>query len=165
MAQRPIYHGREGCKLPVQDGGTGAKREDYVLNVFLGQKTGAKFSYLPYKAGGERRRNWSATTPNPTSTSLMPNRKDMANVVDLFPRSRLSTSTSPMPKCWRSTTESDNYAVSLFGTSCHQSQISFCRPLACAEKSANGLSFAGIMASILATALAPSHASSAPLKR
>jgi tripartite-type tricarboxylate transporter receptor subunit TctC len=34
-------------------GGTGSKREDHVLTVFLEQKTGAKFSYLPYKSGGE----------------------------------------------------------------------------------------------------------------
>src|SRR5476649_2828365 len=34
-------------------GGTGSKREDHVLTVFVEQKTGAKFSYLPYKAGSE----------------------------------------------------------------------------------------------------------------
>src|SRR5689334_23890270 len=34
-------------------GGTGSKREDHVLTVFLEQKTGAKFLYLPYKSGGE----------------------------------------------------------------------------------------------------------------
>ena len=34
-------------------GGTGSKREDNVLTVFLEKKTGAKFAYLPYKSGGE----------------------------------------------------------------------------------------------------------------
>ena len=34
-------------------GGTGSKREDHVLTVFMEKKTGAKFSYLPYKSGGE----------------------------------------------------------------------------------------------------------------
>ena len=34
-------------------GGTGSKREDHVLTVFMEQQTGAKFSYLPYKSGGE----------------------------------------------------------------------------------------------------------------
>ncbi len=34
-------------------GGTGSKREDHVLTVFIEKKTGAKFSYLPYKSGGE----------------------------------------------------------------------------------------------------------------
>src|SRR5213075_1353459 len=34
-------------------GGTGSKREDHVLTVFIEKKTGAKFAYLPYKSGGE----------------------------------------------------------------------------------------------------------------
>src|SRR5215212_9063015 len=38
---------------PFKMGGTGSKREDHVLTVFMEQKTGAKFSYLPYKSGGE----------------------------------------------------------------------------------------------------------------
>jgi putative tricarboxylic transport membrane protein len=38
---------------PFKMGGTGSKREDHVLTVFVEQKTGAKFSYLPYKSGGE----------------------------------------------------------------------------------------------------------------
>jgi len=38
---------------PFKMGGTGSKREDHVLTVFLEQKTGAKFLYLPYKSGGE----------------------------------------------------------------------------------------------------------------
>lgn len=38
---------------PFKMGGTGSKREDHILTVFLEKKTGAKFSYLPYKSGGE----------------------------------------------------------------------------------------------------------------
>ena len=38
---------------PFKLGGTGSKREDHVLTVFMEKKTGAKFSYLPYKSGGE----------------------------------------------------------------------------------------------------------------
>jgi len=34
-------------------GGTGSKREDHILTVFMEKKTGAKFAYLPYKSGGE----------------------------------------------------------------------------------------------------------------
>src|SRR5260221_10358417 len=34
-------------------GGTGSKREDHILTVFIEKKTGAKFAYLPYKSGGE----------------------------------------------------------------------------------------------------------------
>ena len=38
---------------PFKMGGTGSKREDHVLTVFMEKKTGSKFSYLPYKSGGE----------------------------------------------------------------------------------------------------------------
>ncbi|MGN6286372.1 MAG: Bug family tripartite tricarboxylate transporter substrate binding protein [Afipia sp.] len=38
---------------PFKMGGTGSKREDHVLTVFMEKKTGAKFTYLPYKSGGE----------------------------------------------------------------------------------------------------------------
>jgi tripartite-type tricarboxylate transporter receptor subunit TctC len=34
-------------------GGTGSKREDHILTVFMEKKTGAKFNYLPYKSGGD----------------------------------------------------------------------------------------------------------------
>src|SRR5712672_2482880 len=43
----------KAASSPFKMGGTGSKREDHVLTVFLAQKTGAKFSYLPYKSGGE----------------------------------------------------------------------------------------------------------------
>ena len=38
---------------PFKMGGTGSKREDHVLTICMEKKTGAKFSYLPYKSGGE----------------------------------------------------------------------------------------------------------------
>ncbi|MGP0095069.1 MAG: Bug family tripartite tricarboxylate transporter substrate binding protein [Xanthobacteraceae bacterium] len=38
---------------PFKMGGTGSKREDHVLTVFVEKKTGAKFSYLPYRSGSE----------------------------------------------------------------------------------------------------------------
>jgi putative tricarboxylic transport membrane protein len=38
---------------PFKMGGTGSKREDHVLTAFLEKMTGAKFTYLPYKGGGE----------------------------------------------------------------------------------------------------------------
>src|ERR1700730_13664950 len=34
---------------PLKMGGTGSRREDHVLTVFLEKKTGAKFASLPYK--------------------------------------------------------------------------------------------------------------------
>jgi putative tricarboxylic transport membrane protein len=38
---------------PFIFGGTGSKREDQIIVSALSQKSGAKFSYLPYKSGGE----------------------------------------------------------------------------------------------------------------
>ncbi len=38
---------------PFKMGGTGSKREDHILTVFIEKRTGAKFAYLPYKSGGE----------------------------------------------------------------------------------------------------------------
>jgi len=38
---------------PFKLGGTGSRREDQVLTVFMEKRTGAKFAYLPYKSGGE----------------------------------------------------------------------------------------------------------------
>jgi putative tricarboxylic transport membrane protein len=38
---------------PFKMGGTGSKREDQVLTVFMEKKTSVKFLYLPYKSGGE----------------------------------------------------------------------------------------------------------------
>ena len=43
----------KAASSPFKLGGTGSKREDHVLTVFLEKKSGAKFSYLPYKSGGE----------------------------------------------------------------------------------------------------------------
>jgi putative tricarboxylic transport membrane protein len=43
----------KGANPPFKMGGTGSKREDQILTVFMEKKTGAKFLYLPYKSGGE----------------------------------------------------------------------------------------------------------------
>ena len=43
----------KAASAPFKMGGTGSKREDHVLTVFMEKRTGAKFSYLPYKSGGE----------------------------------------------------------------------------------------------------------------
>src|ERR1700716_2270039 len=37
---------------PFKMGGTGSKREDHILTVFLEKKTGANIAYLPFKSGG-----------------------------------------------------------------------------------------------------------------
>src|SRR6195256_919167 len=56
---------------PFKMGGTGSKREDHVLTVFLEKKTGAKFAYLPYKSGGEAATQLSGnhTQPNVNNPS------------------------------------------------------------------------------------------------
>jgi putative tricarboxylic transport membrane protein len=43
----------KGANPVFKMGGTGSKREDHILTVFMEKKTGAKFNYLPYKSGGE----------------------------------------------------------------------------------------------------------------
>ncbi len=43
----------KGASPTFKMGGTGSKREDHILTVFMEKKTGAKFNYLPYKSGGE----------------------------------------------------------------------------------------------------------------
>ena len=42
---------KEGGKLKM--GGTGSKQEDQIITAAIEQGTGAKFSYVPYKGGGE----------------------------------------------------------------------------------------------------------------
>src|SRR2546425_6062964 len=39
---------------PFKMGGTGSKREDHVLTVFIEKRTGATFAYRPYKRCGAR---------------------------------------------------------------------------------------------------------------
>src|SRR3954453_9425035 len=56
MAPKNVKKFLEAAKAanpPFKMGGTGSKREDQVLTVFMEKKTGAKFLYLPYKSGGE----------------------------------------------------------------------------------------------------------------
>lgn len=50
---RAFVDAAKAASSPFKMGGTGSKREDHVLTVFLEEKTGAKFSYLPYNSGGE----------------------------------------------------------------------------------------------------------------
>jgi len=38
--------------LKFKMGGTGSKQEDQIITVAIEQKTGAKFTYVPYKGGG-----------------------------------------------------------------------------------------------------------------
>jgi tripartite-type tricarboxylate transporter receptor subunit TctC len=75
-AQAPYKTVKEFIDAAKKDGnfkmgGTGSKREDHVLTVFLEKKTGAKFAYLPYKSGGEAAtqlvgKHTEANTNNPS---------------------------------------------------------------------------------------------------
>jgi putative tricarboxylic transport membrane protein len=50
---REFTDAAKGANPPFKMGGTGSKREDHILTVFMEKRTGAKFAYLPYKSGGE----------------------------------------------------------------------------------------------------------------
>jgi tripartite-type tricarboxylate transporter receptor subunit TctC len=50
---KEFFAAAKGANPPFKMGGTGSKREDQVLTVFMEKQTGAKFLYLPYKSGGQ----------------------------------------------------------------------------------------------------------------
>jgi putative tricarboxylic transport membrane protein len=50
---KDFINAAKAANPPFKMGGTGSKREDQILTVFMEKKTGAKFLYLPYKSGGE----------------------------------------------------------------------------------------------------------------
>jgi len=86
----------EGAKKadPVfKMGGTGSKREDHVLTVFLEKKTGAKFAYLPYKSGGEAATqlvgNHTASNVNNPSENLEVWRAGQVRALCVFSQERM----------------------------------------------------------------------------
>jgi len=74
-------------------GGTGSKREDHVLTVFLEKRTGAKFAYLPYKSGGEAATqlvgNHTAANVNNPSENLEVWRAGQVRPLCLFSKERI----------------------------------------------------------------------------
>jgi putative tricarboxylic transport membrane protein len=74
-------------------GGTGSKREDHVLTVFIEKKTGAKFAYLPYKSGGEAATqlvgNHTASNVNNPSENLEVWRAGQVRPLCLFAKERI----------------------------------------------------------------------------
>src|SRR4051812_271704 len=78
---------------PFKMGGTGSKREDHVLTVFLEKKTGAKFAYLPYKSGGEAAtqlvRNHTASNVNNPSGNLEVWGADQVRRLCVFSKERI----------------------------------------------------------------------------
>jgi tripartite-type tricarboxylate transporter receptor subunit TctC len=84
----------KAASSPFKMGGTGSKREDNVLTVFIEQKTGAKFLYLPYKSGGEAATqlvgNHTESNVNNPSENLEVWRAGQVNPLCVFDRERIS---------------------------------------------------------------------------
>src|SRR5438105_7265245 len=82
---------------PFKMGGTGSRREDHVLTVFLEKKTGAKFAYLPYKSGGEAATqlvgSHTAANVNNPSENLEVWRAGQVRALCVFDEERISYTT------------------------------------------------------------------------
>jgi tripartite-type tricarboxylate transporter receptor subunit TctC len=82
---------------PFKMGGTGSKREDHVLTIFMERKTGAKFSYLPYKSGGEAATqlvgNHTESNVNNPSENLEVWRAGQVRALCVFDKERISYTT------------------------------------------------------------------------
>ena len=78
---------------PFKMGGTGSKREDQVLTVFMEKKTGARFAYLPYKSGGEAATqlvgNHTASNVNNPSENLEVWRAGRVRALCVFDKERI----------------------------------------------------------------------------
>jgi putative tricarboxylic transport membrane protein len=87
----------KAASSPFKMGGTGSKREDHVLTVFMEQKTGAKFSYLPYKSGGEAATqlvgNHTESNVNNPSENLEVWRAGQVRALCVFDKERISYKT------------------------------------------------------------------------
>src|SRR5215467_4827876 len=87
----------KGSSTPFKMGGTGSKREDHVLTVFMEKKTGAKFAYLPYKSGGEAATqlvgNHTASNVNNPSENLEVWRAGQVRALCVFDKERISYKT------------------------------------------------------------------------
>jgi putative tricarboxylic transport membrane protein len=82
---------------PFKMGGTGSRREDQVLTVFMEQRTGAKFAYLPYKSGGEAATqlvgNHTASNVNNPSENLEVWRANQVRALCVFDKERIEYKT------------------------------------------------------------------------
>jgi len=87
----------KAASSPFKMGGTGSKREDHVLTVFMEKKTGAKFSYLPYKSGGEAATqlvgNHTEANVNNPSENLEVWRAGQVRALCVFDKERISYTT------------------------------------------------------------------------
>ena len=82
---------------PFKMGGTGSKREDQVLTVFIEKRTGAKFAYLPYTSGGEAATqlvgNHTASNVNNPSENLEVWRAGQVRALCVFDKERIEYKT------------------------------------------------------------------------
>jgi len=87
----------KAASSPFKMGGTGSKREDHVLTVFVEKRTGAKFAYLPYKSGGEAATqlvgNHTASNVNNPSENLEVWRAGQVRALCVFDKERIAYKT------------------------------------------------------------------------
>ena len=87
----------KAASAPFKMGGTGSKREDHVLTVFMEKKIGAKFAYLPYKSGGEAATqlvgNHTAANVNNPSENLEVWRAGQVRALCVFDKERIAYKT------------------------------------------------------------------------
>src|SRR5437660_4543156 len=100
LPYKPVKEFTEAAKTaspPLKMGGTGSRREDHVLTVFLEQQTGAKFAYLPYKSGGEAATqlvgNHTAANVNNPSENLEVWRAGQVRALCVFDKERIEYKT------------------------------------------------------------------------
>ena len=90
---REFVEGARKASPVFKMGGTGSKREDHVLTVFLEKRTGARFAYLPYKSGGEAATqlagNHSQANPNNPSENLEVWRAGQVRALCVFSKERM----------------------------------------------------------------------------
>ena len=91
----------KGATPPFKMGGTGSKREDHVLTVFVEKLTGAKFAYLPYTSGGEAATqlvgNHTASNVNNPSENLEVWRAGQVRALCVFDKERMEYKTKVTP--------------------------------------------------------------------
>jgi tripartite-type tricarboxylate transporter receptor subunit TctC len=91
----------KGATPPFKMGGTGSKREDHVLTVFIEKLTGAKFAYLPYTSGGEAATqlvgNHTASNVNNPSENLEVWRAGQVRALCVFDKERIEYKTKVTP--------------------------------------------------------------------
>jgi putative tricarboxylic transport membrane protein len=82
---------------PFKMGGTGSKREDQILTVFIEKLTGAKFAYVPYTSGGEAATqlvgNHTASNVNNPSENLEVWRAGQVRALCVFDKERIEYKT------------------------------------------------------------------------